>query len=177
MFELTQEEVRRHVSYDPATGVFVRVSSKWRTRIGCVAGTPDTKGHLQLKINGRLYLAHRLAWFLVHGEWPTDQIDHKNGIRDDNRIGNLRLATHRQNCQNRHRAPKNNLSTGLLGATFDKRAGRYFAQIVDSGKKSFLGYFDGPAEAHEAYLKAKAQLHEFGEIANSHRPQARREAA
>jgi hypothetical protein len=169
MHELTQEELKQHLSYDPETGIFIRLKSGWSTRVGKPAGTYDTKGHLQAKINGRLHLLHRLAWLYVHGEWPALQIDHINGVKDDNRIANLRLATARQNSQNRRRAQSDNKSSGLLGVSFDRRMGKYFGQIINRGSRKFLGYFDDPDLAHEAYLKAKANLHEFGEIASKYR--------
>lgn len=172
MVEITQSDVRRHLLYAPETGVFIRLVSKWATKIGKPTGTIDSSGHVQIKIDGRLYLAHRLAWLYMYGEWPDLLVDHINGNSKDNRIANLRLATRRQNAHNRHRAQSNN-STGLLGVSFDRTEGKYFAQIIDSGNKKFLGYFKDGGSAHEAYLKEKAMVHEFGEVASSYRPQAR----
>ncbi len=176
MPDFTAEELRSLLSYDPETGAFTRLKSSRVDRIGQSAGARDTKGHVQIRVLGRLHLAHRLAWMWVHGQWPELQIDHINGNRSDNRVANLRLATSRQNAQNRRRAQADNKTSGLLGVSFDKRVGKYFGQIADGGKKKFLGYHETAAQAHEAYLRAKAVLHEFGEVASLFRRSEMRDA-
>jgi len=85
-------------------------------------------------------------------------VDHRNGVRSDNRWDNLRDVTTATNMQNRRTANFNNAS-GLLGVSFDKRARKPFAQIMVSGKNIFLGWFDTSALAHAAYLKAKSIYH------------------
>jgi hypothetical protein len=94
------------------------------------------------------------------GEWPKNQIDHKNGVKDDNRKANLRPATNKENQQNVRRARCNNAS-GFLGVSFHRKLAKYSAQIYVDGKKKHLGYFISPRTAHEEYLKAKAELHRF----------------
>ncbi|QBH20832.1 HNH endonuclease [Alcaligenes faecalis] len=169
MKNLTQAMVHEHLSYDSETGLFIRLKSGWKSRIGKIAGIKDSYGYLQIKIDGRRYLAHRLAWLYVHGEWPEKAIDHRNGVRDDNRIVNLRLANSLENGQNQFKAQSDNGRSGLLGVTFDSRREKWVAQIQIEGKNKNLGGFKDPETAHAAYLKAKAELHPFSELAASHR--------
>lgn len=161
---LTQEILREHLDYNPETGVFIRKKSGWKKCIGKVAGTTDTSGHLQIKIDGRLYLAHRLAWLWVYGEWPELGIDHRDGNKQHNAIGNLRKATQLQNMQNQFH-PHQGRSTTLLGAHWQKKEGKWRAQIRADGRNVYLGSFDTDVEAHAAYMAAKRDLHPFAEIA------------
>ena len=115
-----------------------------------------------IKINGRMYMGHRLAWLFVNGGWPENHIDHINEIKNDNRISNLREATSSQNQRNRG-AQKNNTS-GFKGVSFFKRNGKWKSTICVNSNKKHLGYFDNPEEAHQAYCKASDKYH--GEFAN-----------
>lgn len=148
------------LSYDTESGVFrwVQPPKKARhVRPGDVAGTLTEQGYVRIKYEGVLYRAHRLAWLFVHGCWPSERIDHINGVRSDNRIANLRDVPARTNSENRRRANANN-STGLLGVS---RNGRRFSAVIgNAGRVIYLGTFDDPTEAHAVYLAAKARLHE-----------------
>lgn len=110
------------------------------------------------------YFAHRLAWLIYYGTWPKDQIDHIDGDRSNNRIANLREATHDENCENQHRAQSDNYTTGLLGASFDKRKRVFRASIMVKKVVYRLGTFKTAEEAHQAYLAAKRQLHAFNTL-------------
>jgi hypothetical protein len=161
---LTQERLKEVVYYDPHTGIFTwikRVSN--RISIGQVVGYKEKTGYIQIRILCGSYRAHRLAWLYVYGNLPKDQIDHVNGIRTDNRICNLREATHQQNCQNLHKALPGS-SSGLLGAWFAKRENKWTSQITLNGKRKWIGYYNTPEEAHEAYIQAKRKLHEYCDI-------------
>lgn len=116
------------------------------------------KGHVQIRVDGRLYLAHRLAWLYVYGFIPNGDIDHINGNRSDNALSNIRIGTHAQNMQNR-RTPSHGSKTGFLGVSPTGR--RYQARIGNGPYELYLGSFDTAEEAHAAYLKAKRELHEF----------------
>jgi hypothetical protein len=160
--------VRALLDYDPATGMLT-----WRRRpgaykgwneryVGTTAGTRDTHGYLRVSIHGRQYAAHRLVWAHVHGEWPSGQIDHKNGVRDDNRIANLRVATGSQNQQNI--PPRRGSASGIKGVS--RNGGRWQAHIRTPGRRIYLGMFKTPEEAGRAYREAAARLHgEFARIA------------
>ena len=154
---LTYERLREVLHYDPETGVFTRlVRTSNRIKVGDVAGCSAGDGYVQIRVDGVRYLAHRLAFLWMTGEWPRDMIDHINGVRDDNRFANLRPATRAENMQNQRRAMSNS-QTGLLGVT---RVGkRFMATIQVDGRKIHIGTFDTPEQAHEAYLAAKRRLH------------------
>jgi hypothetical protein len=161
---MTQDELKQILSYCPITGHFTWLIAPKHTTInvGDRAGSLNSNGYLTITINGKAYKEHRLAWLYVHGYFPSKGIDHINGVKDDNRIDNLREATHAENNQNTIKY-KNNTS-GFKGVTFHKASGKWVAQIKKDGKHHHLGLFDTPEPAHAAYLKAKAELHTFSPI-------------
>jgi len=162
---LSLERLREVLDYDPETGALT-----WRKRLGpmCKFGQPAGKctkqGYRRIAIDGQSYTASHLAWFHFYGIRPTVLIDHKNLDKTDDRIENLRLATHSQNSANQRRNSRN--TTGFKGvARYNKEytKAKYRAHIRANGKRIFLGLFHTPEEAHEAYAKAAAELHgEFG---------------
>jgi hypothetical protein len=117
--------------------------------LGKVAGTL-ADGYINISIDGTVYRAHRLAWLYVHGVFPKE-IDHKNRIRSDNRISNLRVVTRTRNNFNR---------SNVKGYT--KRNGKYRAQITYLGKNYSLGQYDTTEEATEAYHTKRREF--LGEI-------------
>jgi HNH endonuclease len=123
-----------------------------------IAGAVHKDGYIRIKVDGHLYMAHRLAWLYVNGSFPPHRIDHKNGIRDDNRIRNLREATHAEDSWNR----KPRRAGGLKGCHFCH--GKWQARIQYHGKRIHLGSFNTEKEAHVAYWKAARKLH--GKFAN-----------
>ena len=149
-------ELRRRLSYDPATGVL-----KWLDPIsnavkpGSVAGN-YTKPYVHIKINGRLYGAHRVAWAIHHGEWPRMMVDHIDGDPHNNRASNLRLATRSQNNWNSSTRKDN--KTGFKGVSI-RGNGKYRAKIAAHGKVYSLGDFESPEDAHEVYELASHLLH------------------
>lgn len=165
MVVLTQDRLRQVIHYCQASGSFTwkkRSDGKtnWNARYaGTAAGSLSSDGYLQVRIDGKRYSAHRLAWLYVYGSWPVFDTDHKNGNRLDNRILNLRDVPHQENMQNA-RKPRVNSMTGLLGASFDKQSGKYRAQIRFGGKVRHLGYFPDPESAHAAYLSVKREYHD-----------------
>lgn len=147
--------------YDPALGTLTWKVGRSRMKAGDVAGSITRKGYVSLSIDSRQYMAHRIAWLLHYGEWPEKQIDHKNRIRHDNAINNLRLAT---NGQNSHYAQRKIPPSGYRGVHFSKSAKRWCAHIMSNGKTIHLGYFDEVEKAAEAYKLAALKYH--GEFAN-----------
>ncbi len=138
--ELTAEKLRSLLDYSPETGIFTwRVRRRGTRGIGCSAGRVDDEGYNIICINYVNYRAHRLAWLYVYGTWPVAQIDHRNRIRSDNRIDNIRDTTPTGNAYNRGPARKS--QTGRVGVGFHK--GRIRAYV---GPKH-LGYFETVAEA------------------------------
>jgi citrate synthase len=93
MMDLTAEELRRVLHYDPDTGIFTwKVTLSNRNPAGKKAGCIDHYGYIMMSIHGKRYKAHRLAWLYMTGAWPTNQIDHKFNNRSDNRFSELREA-------------------------------------------------------------------------------------
>jgi len=159
---LTQERLKELFAYDPLIGSFVRKVRRGSGRAGDLAGTDNGCGYLQIRVDRHVYVAHRLAWLYITGEWPKDQIDHVNGVRDDNRIDNLRAAT---NSENQCNTPSyKNSSTGAKGVCMHKRVGLYQAHIQVNKKKMHLGYFADIESASAAYVMAASLVH--GEFAN-----------
>lgn len=138
--ELTAEKLRELLHYDPETGIFTwRVSAANSVKVGDVAGCSNGNGYLRLRLQSRLYHAHRLAWLYVYGEWPKGQIDHINRDRSDNRISNLREVTNKQNAQNSSK-PSNNTS-GHPGVYWYKQSSKWQAKITHNQKHIHLGCF------------------------------------
>lgn len=156
----TAEEVRALLDYDPETGVFT-----WRRRpqprgpkVGTVAGCVSSNGYWQVRVLGRYYRAHRLAWLYVHGRWPPADLDHRDGDRLNNAIANLREVSRSENMQNQAKQGRRT-SSRYLGVAWHKQVGRWVAYIKLNRKRRHLGCFDTQEEAYAAYLAAKAQLH------------------
>jgi hypothetical protein len=129
-----------------------RWNGKWA---GKRAGTLDAAGYRRIEIHGRSYREHRIAHLMVLGVRPTDQIDHRNRDRADNRWQVLRLASHGQNTANRP-AQSNNRS-GTKGV--DRNRGKWRARIKHNGKKRFLGRFTHIEAAAAVYAQAATELH------------------
>ena len=159
MSTLTQKKLKELLHYDAETGVFT-----WKVfrgggaaKVGDAAGWETDLGYKKICLFRKHYAAHRLAWLYMTGKWPTDEIDHKNGIRDDNRFCNLRESDRATNMQNQCRAQASNKSSGVLGAY--KWGNKYIAKINARNKVYYLGLFDTAELANDAYMQAKRRLH------------------
>jgi hypothetical protein len=135
MSTLTFERAKEHVCYDPETGNFTWIIVKRRVRIGSLTGCIRSDGYRLIRIDKKLYLAHRLAWLLMTGAWPIKEIDHIDGNPKNNVWNNLREATHAQNITNQT-AHRDN-STGQKGVHQNKKNGRFYVTIKN---QSFGGY-------------------------------------
>lgn len=153
---LTLGRLHEALNYDASTGRFSWASPRIGMREGSAAGSPHGRGYIAIRLDGRTYLAHRLAWFWVYGEWPALEIDHIDGDRTNNAIANLRDVPRCINSQNKKRANRDS-RTGLLGVC--KIARGWKAQIGANGIHHNLGVFSTPEEAHQAYVEAKRLLH------------------
>lgn len=162
MARLTAKHLRELLGYDPETGLF-----RWRIHVnnngahqGSVAGSIQNNGYRVIRIDGRLYLAGRLAFLWMRGRWPKLLVDHENRNRDDNSWLNLREANYRQNGANqRNRAP-------VKGVRYrsDLISRPYSAQIKVDQRYIHLGYFSTAEQAHAAYMTAARKY--FGEFAS-----------
>lgn len=131
-----------------------------RGKVGDVVGTLYKNGYLRTQVKGQVYTVHALVWLYHRGSLPTLDIDHINGNRSDNRIENLREVTRSVNMQNLRQAPAHNKSSGMLGVKRHSNGKCWQAQIQVNKKQIYLGLFDTKEAAHEAYLKAKRNIHE-----------------
>lgn len=144
------ELIRNHIAYDEDSGVFIWIKKTGQNgKLGPKKPSIDSRGYEQVSYMGRSYLAHRLAWYFVHGKWPDKQIDHINGIKTDNRISNLRLATHSQNVRNR--PAYKNTASGRKGVYWHSQNKKWQALIVINGRNKSLGLFEDKEEASRAY--------------------------
>jgi len=143
---VTQEMLADVLRYSPDSGDFIRVKDNGSGDYkGDVAGSLDVAGYIRIRVCGRKYAAHRLAWLCMTGEWPKDQIDHINHDRSDNRWANLRGVSHQENCKNTI-LRVNNVS-GFAGVGWRKRQRKWVARIHVKNKSIFLGGFNTKEEA------------------------------
>ena len=156
---ITPSRLRELLDYDARTGVFRWRVDTPRRRAGTVAGSVGADGYIIIGVDRHQYRAHRLAWLWEHARWPHPDVDHRNCVRSDNRLVNLREATAAVNAQNR-RTPNLGNTSGRLGVSWAAHAKRWKAQILVGETKVHLGYFADKLDAEAAYRDAKAILHE-----------------
>jgi hypothetical protein len=155
MSTISSTQLRNLLSYNPDTGIFQwKTPPKRKSARGC-AGAKDQYGYIVIRVSGKLYKAHRLAWLHYHGEWPSQNIDHINRVRDDNRIVNLRDVAQTQNMRNATFAPS---KSGYVGVVWDSARGKWKAQIKVGYKNICLGRFDSKDRAIAARQKAEAAI-------------------
>lgn len=149
---ITQERLKEVLHYNPDTGIFVwKAITRRRIRKGDVAGSPS-KGYTVIWIDKIRYREHRLVFLYVTGEFPRNEVDHINRIKNDNRWCNLRLVT---TLENKRNLPmfKNNTS-GFTGVCWRKREKKWVACIDTNYKKTHLGYFINKEDAIMARKEA-----------------------
>lgn len=147
---LIPEEIGQYLEYNPGTGHLIWIKkASTKTKVGSKAGTLHSKGYIHIQFRGKIYKAHRIAWFLHYGEQPADELDHDNGNRDDNRIDNLRPATRSINNQNRV------FKDLEFPQGVSRSKNRFMARVTIDGDRVSLGCFDTPEEAGHAVSKWK----------------------
>ncbi len=156
------DTLHRFLRYDPDTGkLFWKVKPSQAVPAGAEAGTRDRKGYIRIKLQGVIYMAHRIIWKMVHGEDPEDLVDHRDRYTGNNRITNLREATNERNMWNQRRRSTN--TSGVTGVYWSKGKSRWQASICHGGKLRHLGYFDDKQAAIAARAAAKKKHHDLGE--------------
>ena len=181
---LTAEYVRQILDYNPETGEF-----RWKERTpemfedtsqrsknnrcaiwngryaGSIAGGINGVGYRFVWVDRRRpYLAHRLAWLYMIGEWPKNEIDHIDGDSLNNRFSNLREATRSENEHNT--GVRSNNTSGYKGVCWNGKASKWQSQIMVRRRKIYLGIFDRIEDAAAAYAKAARELHgDFARLA------------
>ena len=148
---MNQEKLKSVLRYDETTGAFEWLKGR---RTGKVAGCLDKKGYVVIRIDRKGYFAHRLAWLYVHGSFPKDGLDHKNRVRNDNRIANLREADAYDQAQNTGDFKSN--TSGYKGVCWHPAVGRFMARTTIDRKRVLVGFFDDASEAYSAILAVKA---------------------
>lgn len=153
---ITQDRLKELLHYNPETGIFTWIKKWGKKPAGRQAGYLDKKGYLYVMLDRKFYKLHRLAWLYVYGNFPNDQIDHRDEIKTNNRIGNLRDVHQSINQWNKSSSRSDN-KICLLGVSPHGNGWRAVVHI--KGKQISLGTFQDPFSAHNAYLHAKSTIH------------------
>lgn len=158
---ITHDRLKELLHYNPDTGVFTnRVRRGGNALAGGIAGCITNKGYVHIRIDGKDYQAHRLAWLYVYGEFPKIEIDHINHIRSDNRISKLRLATHQENGKNQSKHCTNTSGhTGIHIYETVNGGAVFYARLEHSGE---VVLSKGFSSLKEAIIARKASEVEFG---------------
>ena len=160
---ISHSELIRVLDYSPETGQFTwKIHASTRARIGDIAGRLNRAGYRQIRVDGRLYLAHRLAWFYVNGSWPSTDLDHRDLDKDNNRLSNLRETDDSLNGANK--APPVTNTSGAKGVQ-RRPNNRWRASIEHRGRWISFGTYGSKEEASEAYLAGARAIH--GEFARA----------
>ena len=152
---LTQEKLKELLHYDPKTGLFHWKITKKGIRANKLAGHKNYNGYIEICINYKKYLTHRLAFLYMEGYFPEYEVDHINRIRDDNRWKNLRHVSAR--CNMRNRTLQKNNSSGIAGIYWSKSSKKWECRISITGKELYLGTFNNLRDAAQARWEAEVQ--------------------
>lgn len=159
------EEVKNVLDYDSETGIFTwKINRGGVAKAGTIAGSTRKDGYYQICINGTSYKTNRLAWLYMTGNDPLElDIDHIDCDRANNKFSNLRVASGSQNCANRNKRSDN--KSGYKGVY--KMGNKWASSITCNKIRKFLGMFDTPLNAYNAYIEASKKYH--GEFSNLHK--------
>lgn len=157
---LTQARVKELLNYDQTSGYFTwlpRTNKAFR-HAGLIAGCKDNNGYICIKIDGYMYLAHRLVFLYMEGYWPVGHVDHRDHNPENNKWSNLRKGDRSFNMENKISASKCKKHSKYLGVHWN--GSKFTAKITIKGVRYYLGVFDNEISAYEAYLAKKRQYHE-----------------
>lgn len=148
--KLNQERLKQVLKYEPESGVFTWKCVRSSALVGCVAGhTSKQTGYRIIGVDGCLFLAHRLAWMYMHGEFPPNSIDHIDRNRQNNSICNLRPATQSQNAFNSTARSTN--KSGFKGVSWCSSTRKWRSTAMINGKQKSLGRYTEIEDAASAY--------------------------
>lgn len=152
--KLTQERLKELLSYDPETGIFI-----WKIKIKSVkkediAGCIDKKNYRVIRINGKNYFAHRLAFLFMEGYFPENDTDHIDRDKNNNKWNNLREVSH--TCNMRNRNIMSNNKSGITGVLFDNNSKKWRA-FIKIGNLIRLGSFNNIIDAVKARWEAEVK--------------------
>lgn len=152
---LNQEKVKKLFIYQE-DGSLLRRESRGRIHAGYVAGCVDSSGYLQIGIEGKAFLAHRLVWLYHHGYWPENQVDHIDRDKLNNMIDNLREVS--QSCNLRNTGNRSTNTSGVKGVHWSSGRRKWKVQISVSGSLVYLGIYQDFTEAVAHRLAAEQSL-------------------
>jgi len=152
------------LNYDPETGLLTwkEPQKNGSMPAGSVAGSVAYTGYVKVQIKRKMYMAHRIAWLLTHGEWPSGFLDHIDNCRSNNRIANLRVVNAAQNSRNALMSSAN--TSGYKGVTWSKKSQKWQASVKVQGRSNHVGLFGTKELAAEAAQNARNRYH--GDFAN-----------
>ncbi len=154
---ITQEELKRNFHYDELTGIFTYKNNICNKKVGDIAGNVNSAGYVRIGINYASHKAHRLAFLYMIGSFPKHQVDHINGIKNDNRWCNLRKATNTENQWNKPLSIKN--KSGYKGVSWDKKSNKWRVQVALNKTKKYLGMFESKELAYKSYVDFSRNNH------------------
>lgn len=150
--ELTQSTLKKHLHYEPSTGIFTwRLRTSYRIHIGDQAGYIRKTGYRRIRLKGKHYPSHRLAFLYMTGEMPR-YVAHRNRVRADDSWENLQVSD--QLISRTDRAKPKNTTSGFVGVSHDKRFNKWVARISVKGINKFLGRHDKKKDAVKARAEA-----------------------
>lgn len=153
---LTQQRLKELLSYDPVTGIFIRkISRQGHAKTGQKAGTPTPMGYIAIGVDGKRYMAHRLAWLYMEGYIPDSSVglDHIDRVKNNNKFNNLRMVSQSCNLKNASLSSKN--TSGIKGVSWSKSKGKWESYIKVNYKRKYLGRYDELIDAAKARWEAE----------------------
>ena len=151
------ERIKELFEYNQETGIVIRKTKRAQFSAGSIVGTDHISGYLAARVDGNIYLLHRLIWCIAYGKWPDYYIDHIDGNKQNNILVNLREANHSENTQNAKTRKDN--TTGIKGIHI-KENGNYVARVQYNNKRIYLGEFESLEKASSCVEKNRLLLHE-----------------
>lgn len=153
---ITATDVRRAFSYDPLTGEVRRLYRVKNMPPGFLITGKQNRGYIRVFFMGKRHLLHRLIWLHVTGQWPTEEIDHKDRNRANNKWKNLRPANQKQNAENL--TQRANTRSGVRGVAWNGTVNKWVAYINHFGKRIHLGCFESIAAAKKIRRAAELEM-------------------